>query len=148
MKQWPPFTLTPTTSWHFVPVTRQHAWTPPTNATAGLFNPVLLQVGRCHSSRPSSNPSIWTLSKSLSGSHRGQKSSFVLFCLFLLLWCITLILLCNRSGFFLTCLDSFARSLPVCFFQGFKDYLNLKQHLPPICQCSQTVFNCLIVLKY
>lgn len=41
----------------------------------GIFNPFFLQVGRCQSARPSSNPSLATLSKITVTLTQGRKSS-------------------------------------------------------------------------
>lgn len=68
--------VTPTTSW--CSCDRPTCANPTHQRHSGIFNPFVLQVGRCHSEGPSSNPSIPTLSKSLSSSYRGRKSSFFL----------------------------------------------------------------------
>lgn len=76
----------------------------------GIFNPFFLQAGRCHSARPSSNPSVGTLSKISVKLTQRKKILPCLFCLSFLLCYAVESLLRNQSGFFLTCLDIFASS--------------------------------------
>lgn len=73
----------------------------------GIFNPFFLQAGRCHSARPSSNPSVGTLSKICVKLTQRKKILPCLFCLSFLLCYVVESLLRNQSGFFLTCLDIF-----------------------------------------
>lgn len=74
------------------------------------FQSIFLQAGRCHSARPSSNPSVGTSSKISVKLTQRKKILPCLFCLSFLLCYVVESLLRNQSGFFLTCLDIF------CFF--------------------------------
>lgn len=89
-------------------------WTTCVNPThqrhSGIFDPFLLRVGQCHSARPSSNPLIRTLSKSLSSSRRGRKSSFVCFAFSSCFGALFRFCYVTKADSFLTFLDIFACS--------------------------------------
>lgn len=76
----------------------------------GIFNPFFLQAGRCHSARPSSNPSVGTLSQISVKLTQRKKILPCLFCFSFLLCYVVESLLRNQSGFFLNVCGHF------CFF--------------------------------